>query len=53
VAASLHLVAGRATDSVTHGFLPAAARLGLDVTLLTDRPAAAQAPNRESRSMTE
>ncbi|WP_230420791.1 ATP-grasp domain-containing protein [Actinomadura soli] len=25
---------------MTHGFLPAAARLGLDVTLLTDRPAA-------------
>ncbi|GAA0585036.1 ATP-grasp domain-containing protein [Actinomadura livida] len=41
MAASLHLVAGKATDSVTHGFLPAAARLGLDVTLLTDRPAAA------------
>jgi biotin carboxylase len=40
VAASVHLVAGKATDSVTHGFLPAAARLGLDITLLTDRPAA-------------
>lgn len=40
VAASLYLVAGKATDSVTHGFLPAAARLGLDVTLLTDRPGA-------------
>lgn len=40
MAASLYLVAGKATDSVTHGFLPAAARLGLDVTLLTDRPAA-------------
>jgi biotin carboxylase len=26
------------TDSVTQGFLPAAARLGLDVTLLTDQP---------------
>ena len=38
MAASVHLVAGKATDSVTHGFLPAAARLGLDVTLLTDRP---------------
>ncbi|TYB46750.1 ATP-grasp domain-containing protein [Actinomadura chibensis] len=38
MAASLYLVAGKATDSVTHGFLPAAARLGLDVTLLTDRP---------------
>lgn len=40
MAASLYLVAGKATDSVTHGFLPAAARLGLDVTLLTDRPSA-------------
>lgn len=26
MAASLYLVAGKATDSVTHGFLPAAAR---------------------------
>ncbi|MFA1544879.1 ATP-grasp domain-containing protein [Actinomadura chokoriensis] len=43
MAASVHLVAGKATDSVTHGFLPAAARLGLDVTLLTDRPAAYRA----------
>ncbi len=34
----LYLVAGKETDSVTHGFLPAAASLGLDVTLLTDRP---------------
>lgn len=40
MAASLYLVAGKATDSVTYGFLPAAARLGLGVTLLTDRPAA-------------
>ncbi|MCP2336460.1 ATP-grasp domain-containing protein [Actinomadura rupiterrae] len=38
MAASLHLVSGRLTDSVAHGFLPAAAALGLDVTLLTDRP---------------
>ncbi len=43
MAASLYLVAGKATDSVTHGLLPAAARLGLDVTLLTDRPAAHRA----------
>ncbi|GAA4240726.1 carboxylate--amine ligase [Actinomadura meridiana] len=35
-----YLVAAKPTDAVTHGFLPAAARLGLDVTLLTDRPAA-------------
>ena len=33
----LYIVAGKQTDSVTHGFLPAAAALGLDVTLLTDR----------------
>jgi biotin carboxylase len=33
----LYIVAGKETDSVTHGFLPAAAALGLDVTLLTDR----------------
>jgi hypothetical protein len=33
----LYVVAGKETDSVTHGFLPAAAALGLDVTLLTDR----------------
>ncbi|MFE0043310.1 ATP-grasp domain-containing protein [Streptomyces albireticuli] len=36
----LHLLALNPTDSVTDGFLPAAARLGLDVTLLTDRPEA-------------
>ncbi len=34
----LTLVAGKVTDSVASGFLPAAARLGLDVTVLTDRP---------------
>ncbi|GAA4607968.1 carboxylate--amine ligase [Actinoallomurus liliacearum] len=33
----LYIVAGKRTDSVAHGFLPAAASLGLDVTLLTDR----------------
>jgi biotin carboxylase len=33
----LYVVAGKQTDSVTHGFLPAAASLGLGVTLLTDR----------------
>ncbi|WUH97256.1 ATP-grasp domain-containing protein [Spirillospora sp. NBC_00431] len=38
MAVSVYLAAGKATDSVTHGFLPAAARMGLDVTLLTDRP---------------
>ncbi|WP_231330471.1 ATP-grasp domain-containing protein [Actinomadura graeca] len=40
MAASVYVVAGKATDSVTHGFLPAAARLGLDAVLLTDRPSA-------------
>ncbi|GAA0499539.1 ATP-grasp domain-containing protein [Streptomyces sp. NPDC046215] len=33
----LHLLALNPTDSVTEGFLPAAARLGLAVTLLTDQ----------------
>lgn len=36
--AQLCLVALNPTDSVTDGFLPAAARLGLRVTLLTDQP---------------
>jgi biotin carboxylase len=35
----LYVVAGKVTDSVTYGFLPAADRLGLHVTVLTDRPA--------------
>src|SRR5207302_1221285 len=34
----LYLVAGKVTDSVTYGFLPAALRLGLEVIVLTDRP---------------
>jgi biotin carboxylase len=38
----LCLVALNPTDSVTEGFLPAAAALGLRVTLLTDQPAAHQ-----------
>jgi hypothetical protein len=33
----LYLLALNPTDSVTEGFLPAAVRLGLDVTLLTDQ----------------
>ncbi|MGW0663566.1 ATP-grasp domain-containing protein [Streptodolium elevatio] len=33
----LHLVALNPTDSVTEGFLPAAAELGFDVTVFTDR----------------
>ncbi|MFI9204590.1 acetyl-CoA carboxylase biotin carboxylase subunit family protein [Streptomyces sp. NPDC053048] len=36
----LHLLALNPTDSVTEGYLPAAARLGLAVTLLTDQPEA-------------
>lgn len=36
----MYLLALNPTDSVTDGFLPAAARLGLDVTVLTDQPAA-------------
>ncbi|MFF4607053.1 acetyl-CoA carboxylase biotin carboxylase subunit family protein [Streptomyces sp. NPDC001339] len=34
----LYLLALNPTDSVSEGFLPAAARLGLDVTVLTDQP---------------
>ncbi|HEX3790414.1 MAG TPA: hypothetical protein VHW44_21290 [Pseudonocardiaceae bacterium] len=34
----LYLIAVNPTDSVTHGFLPAAGALGLDVVLLTDQP---------------
>ncbi|MFC4610498.1 acetyl-CoA carboxylase biotin carboxylase subunit family protein [Streptomyces maoxianensis] len=36
----LYLLALNPTDSVTEGFLPAAARLGLNVTVLTDQPQA-------------
>lgn len=36
--ATLCLVTSKPTDAVTHGFLPAAVRLGLDVLLVTDRP---------------
>ncbi|MFE2108511.1 acetyl-CoA carboxylase biotin carboxylase subunit family protein [Kitasatospora sp. NPDC059463] len=39
----LYLLALNPTDSVTDGFLPAAARLGLDVTVLTDQPDAHRA----------
>ncbi|GAA0417818.1 carboxylate--amine ligase [Streptomyces luteireticuli] len=34
----MHLLALTPTDSLTEGYLPAAARLGLDVMLLTDAP---------------
>ncbi|MGH3310743.1 MAG: ATP-grasp domain-containing protein [Streptomyces sp.] len=36
----MYLLALNPTDSVTEGFLPAAARLGIDVTVLTDQPEA-------------
>ena len=36
----LCLIASKPTDAVTYGFLPAAARLGLEVFLLTDQPEA-------------
>ncbi|UIX28867.1 ATP-grasp domain-containing protein [Streptomyces sp. GQFP] len=39
----LYLLALNPTDSVTEGFLPAAAQLGLDVTVLTDQPDAHRA----------
>ncbi|MEV6206435.1 ATP-grasp domain-containing protein [Kitasatospora sp. NPDC051914] len=39
----LYLLALNPTDSVTEGFLPAAARLGLAVTVLTDQPDAHRA----------
>ncbi|MFJ3669369.1 acetyl-CoA carboxylase biotin carboxylase subunit family protein [Streptomyces sp. NPDC090106] len=43
----LYLLALNPTDSVTEGFLPAAGRLGLDVTVLTDRPDDHRAAYRE------
>ncbi|MGW2564204.1 ATP-grasp domain-containing protein [Streptomyces sp. NPDC001514] len=39
----MYLLALNPTDSVTEGFLPAARRLGLDVTVLTDQPGAHRA----------
>ncbi|MFS8201494.1 ATP-grasp domain-containing protein [Streptomyces sp. CWNU-52B] len=36
----MYLLALNPTDSVTEGFLPAAARLGIDMTVLTDQPEA-------------
>jgi hypothetical protein len=46
----LYLEASRPTDSVTYGFLPAAARLGLDVTVLTDLPAVHERAEARARS---
>jgi biotin carboxylase len=40
VAERLCLVTAKPTDAVLHGFLPAAARLGLDTLVVTDRPEA-------------
>lgn len=40
MAARLCLVTAKPTDAVTHGFLPAAARLGVDTVVVTDRPRA-------------
>jgi biotin carboxylase len=40
--ARLCLVTSKPTDAVTHGFQPAAQRLGLDLVLVTDRPDAYQ-----------
>jgi hypothetical protein len=45
----LALVASKPTDSVVFGFLPAAARLGLDVILLTDQPAAHERARADAR----
>jgi biotin carboxylase len=46
----LYLVASRPTDSVTYGFLPAAERLGLEVTVLTDLPEAHEQDCARARS---
>ncbi len=45
----VHLVASKPTDSVIFGFLPAAARLGLDVILLTDQPEAHERARADAR----
>jgi biotin carboxylase len=36
----VYLIASKVTDSVVYGFLPAARRLGLELTVLTDQPEA-------------
>ena len=45
----LYLVASKPTDSVIFGFIPAAARLGLDVILLTDKPEAHERARADTR----
>jgi len=47
----LYLLARNPTDSVTDGFLPAARRLGLDVTVLTDQPGAHRRRAPESETL--
>jgi hypothetical protein len=49
VSVRLHLIASKPTDSVIHGFLPAAARLGLEVLVLTDQPMAHEHAVAEAR----
>jgi biotin carboxylase len=45
----VYLVASKPTDSVIFGFIPAAARLGHDVTLLTDKPEAHERARADAR----
>ena len=45
----VYLVASKPTGSVVFGFLPAAARLGLDVILLTDQPEAHERARADAR----
>jgi biotin carboxylase len=47
----LCVIASKPTDSVIQGFLPAAARLGLEVDLLTDKPEAHEQARARARSL--
>ena len=47
----LCLIASKPTDSVIYGFLPAAARLGLEVVLFTDQPEAHEQALAKSRQL--
>jgi biotin carboxylase len=40
VVVRVYLIGSKVTDSVVYGFLPAAARMGLDLTVVTDQPEA-------------
>jgi biotin carboxylase len=42
VVVRVYLIGSKVTDSVVYGFLPAAARMGLDLTIVTDQPEAHQ-----------